>query len=165
MTDYDVIVAGGGHNALVAAAYLAKSGARTLVLERQDATGGALVSTNLAGVTVPTVAANVGRLLPEVVRDLDLTSHGLELLSPPARLVSLFPDAPPVTLWADAHRTGNELRELSMADSAAYERFDEVVRTLSDVLARLNATVPPDLKAPGLADAISALKLAAYSGS
>jgi phytoene dehydrogenase-like protein len=160
MTDYDVVVAGGGHNALVAAAYLAKSGARTLVLERHDTTGGALVSANLGGATVPTVAANVGRMLPKVVDDLDLRGHGLELLSPPARLVSLLPDAPPVTLWADAHRTGIELQEMSMADSAAYVKFDAVVQTLSGVLAGINATVPPDLKEPGLADAISALKLA-----
>ena len=160
MADYDVVVVGGGHNSLVAAAYLAKSGLRTLVLERHDVTGGALATTSLGSSAVPAVAANVGRLSRAVVTDLDLTRHGLELLSPPARLVSLRPDGPPVTLWADPHRTGVELQGLSMADSAAYEGFDRVVRTTSSVLAHLNATVPPDLKHPGLADAGSALGLA-----
>jgi phytoene dehydrogenase-like protein len=160
MADYDVLVVGGGHNGLVTAAYLAKSGVRTLVLERNEATGGALASARLGDAIVPTVAANVGRLLPQIVTDLDLARHGLELLAPPARLVSLQAEGPPVTLWADAQRTGVELQEISMADSAAYEGFDGVVRTIAGVVAGLNATVPPDLKEPGLADATSALRLA-----
>jgi phytoene dehydrogenase-like protein len=160
MADYDVVVVGGGHNALVSAAYIAKSGLRTLVLERREDTGGALASTQLGAASVPAVAANVGRLLPEVVGELDLPSHGLQLLSPPARLTSLLGDEPPVTLWADAHRTGIELQEVSMTDSAAYERFDHIVRTMSAVVAGLNATVPPDMKEPGFADATSAIRLA-----
>ena len=160
MADYDVVIAGGGHNALVTAAYLAKAGLRALVLERHEETGGALANTKLGAATVPAVAANVGRLLPEVVTELELARHGLQLLSPPARLTSLGGDGPPVTLWADAHRTGIELQDVSMADSAAYERFDRVVRTMAGVVAGLNATVPPDLKEPSLADATSAIRLA-----
>ena len=160
MTDYDVVIAGGGHNALVTAAYLGKAGLRTLVLERHEEAGGALANTKLGPATVPAVAANVGRLLPEVVKELELAGHGLQLLSPPARLTSLGGDGPPVTLWADAHRTGIELQDISMADSAAYERFDRVVRTMAGVVAGINATVPPDLKEPGLADATSVIRLA-----
>ena len=160
MTDYDVVVVGGGHNALVTAAYLAKSGARTLVVERLDVTGGALASKEFNGATVPTVAANVGRLLPAVVTDLALPRHGLKLITPPSRMTSLLPDGPPVTLWADPYRTGVELQGVSMADSAAYEGFDSVVRTLSGLLGQLNAMIPPDLKRPGLADAFSALRMA-----
>ena len=160
MADYDVVVIGGGHNGLVASAYLAKAGIRTLVLERDEATGGALATTKLGNATVPAVAANVGRLLPRVVNDLELRSHGLELLVPPARLISLQLEGPAVTLWADTHRTGIELQELSMTDSGAYERYDGRVRTMAGVMAEINATVPPDLKDPGLPDAASAARLA-----
>ncbi|MFL5677545.1 MAG: NAD(P)-binding protein, partial [Chloroflexota bacterium] len=65
---YDAIVVGGGHNALVAAAYLGKSGLKTVVLERRETVGGAVGTTELApGARVPTLAHTVGRLRPSVV--------------------------------------------------------------------------------------------------
>ena len=70
---YDAIVVGGGHNGLVCAAYLAKAGMRTLVLERREHVGGAAETSELApGMRVPRLAHTVGRLRPQVVRDLSL---------------------------------------------------------------------------------------------
>ena len=80
MTDtYDVAVIGGGHNALVTAAYLARAGRRVVVLERRERVGGAAETAELGGVRVPRLAHTIGRLRPSVVRDLDLRSHGLRL--------------------------------------------------------------------------------------
>ena len=74
---WDAVVIGAGHNALVTAAYLAKGGLRTLVLERRDRVGGAADTTELAkGILVPTLAHTVGRLRPSVQKDLAFPASG-----------------------------------------------------------------------------------------
>ncbi len=85
---WDAVVVGGGHNGLVAAAYLARAGLRTLVLERRERPGGALDTSELApGIRVPTLAHTVGRLRPSVVRELGLRAHGLALVLPEVRVL------------------------------------------------------------------------------
>jgi len=84
---WDAVVIGAGHNALVTAAYLAKGGLRTLVLERRDRVGGAADTSELApGVRVPTLAHTVGRLRPSIQKDLGLARHGLKLVAPEVRV-------------------------------------------------------------------------------
>jgi phytoene dehydrogenase-like protein len=90
---WDAVVVGGGHNGLVAAAYLAKAGLRTLLLEGRERLGGAADTTELApGLRVPTLADTVGRLRPSVVRELGLRAHGLRLLGPDVRVFAPQPD-------------------------------------------------------------------------
>src|SRR5262245_54548775 len=90
----DVVVVGAGHNALVTAAYLARGGLQTLVLERRERVGGAADTTELAkGVRVPTLAHTVGRLRPSVQKDLGLTRHGLSLVAPEVRVFAPSPEA------------------------------------------------------------------------
>lgn len=157
---WDAIVIGGGHNALVSAAYLAKGGLRTLVLERRDRVGGAADTTELApGLRVPTLAHTVGRLRPSVHRDLDLKRHGLALLAPDVRVFAPGPDRHAVVLWGDATRTSEGLHAISARDAEAYPAFDRLVRSLSRFLDELGRSSPPDLKAPGIGDALTGLKL------
>ena len=83
---WDAIVVGGGHNGLVCAAYLARAGLRTVLLEARDTVGGALATTELVpGVRVPTYAHTVGRLRGSIARDLGLAANGLRLVQPRAR--------------------------------------------------------------------------------
>ncbi len=157
---YDAIVVGGGHNGLVAAAYLGKAGLRTVVLERRSAVGGAAATSELApGARVPTLAHTVGRLRPSVVRDLDLKRHGLSLVAPGVRAFAPGTNGDAIALWTDVARTAEGLRARSAADAEAYKSFDGLVRSLSGFLGEIAGRTPPDIESPGLGDALAGLQL------
>jgi phytoene dehydrogenase-like protein len=140
---YDAVIVGGGHNGLVTAAYLAKAGLRVLVLERRDRVGGLLMT-----------ADSVGGLRAGVVRDLELESHGLQIIEPEVVAFAPSADGPGLTLWRDPARTAKELR-----DGDAFVAFDRQIRSLAGFVARMQATEPPDLASPSLADAGAGLTL------
>ena len=157
---YDAVVIGGGHNGLVAAAYLGKAGIRTLVVERRETVGGAAETSLLApGVRVPTLAHTVGRLRPSVVRDLDLKVHRLALVGPDVRAYAPAVDGEGIVLWGDNERTAAGLRARSAHDADSYAGFDRLVRSLSGFLAELAGRTPPDIDAPGMGDALAGLSL------
>src|SRR5918999_1973009 len=80
---YDAVVIGGGHNGLVAAAYLGKADLRVLVLERRHVLGGAAVTEEgFPGFRFSVASYVVSLLRPEIIRELDLPRHGLEILPP-----------------------------------------------------------------------------------
>ena len=151
---YDAIVVGAGHNGLVTAAYLGKAGLRTLVLERRERVGGLLSTDEIApGVRAP-VADGVDGLGAAVVRDLGLDAHGFRAVEPDAVAFAPSLDGPGITLWRDSVRTATELRAGPRPrDADAFVAFDGKIRSLAGFLARLQATEPPDLESPSLADA------------
>ena len=157
---YDAVVIGGGHNGLVAAAYLAKAGLRTLLVEKRATLGGTVETRTLDdGSRAPGLFHTVGRLRPAVYRELDLGARGLSLVAPEVRAFAPQPDGRAVTLWADNDRTAADLATLSGADSLAWEAFDRTVRALAGFLAALGEKAPPATSGPGLADAITGLLL------
>ena len=157
---FEVIVVGGGHNGLVAGAYLAKAGLRTLVLEKRATLGGTVETRPLAdGKRGPGLFHTVGRLRPSVARELGLRGHGLTLVAPEVRAFAPQPDGRGVTLWTDPARTADELRAWSAADGAAWVEFDRHVRALAAFIASLNEATPPATSGGSLADAITGLLL------
>ena len=156
----DIIVIGGGHNGLVAAAYLAKAGRSVTLLEAAPEVGGILRTTSPSeGVTAPGIAHTVGRLRASVAKDLQLERHGFEAITPAVRMFAPQPDGSGVTFWGDPARTASELRERNAHDADAFEGFDAKMRAIASFLSYINAATPPDAKSPSLADAIMGLKL------
>ncbi|MGZ8632063.1 MAG: phytoene desaturase family protein [Actinomycetota bacterium] len=156
----DVVVIGGGHNGLVAAAYLAKAGRRVTLLEAAPEVGGILRPTTPAeGVSGPGIAHTVGRLRASVVKDLQLSSYGFEAITPAVRMFAPQPDGSAVTFWGDPARTMSELRARNEHDGDAFGGFDAKMRSIASFLAYLNVATPPDAKSPSIADAMMGLKL------
>lgn len=160
---WDAVVVGAGHNALVTAAYLAKGGLRTLVLERRDRVGGAADTSELApGIRVPTLAHTVGRLRPSVQKDLDLARHGLKLVAPEVRVFAPRAEGLGITLYGDPEATARELAKtpsVGAKDAVAYPRFDRTVRSIGRFLDQLARETPPDIDTPRLTDALMGLRL------
>ena len=149
MAAYDVIIIGGGHNGLVTACYLAKSGLKTLILERREILGGGAVTEEIhPGFRCSTLAHVTGPLLPQVIRDLGLERNGLELINPVARVTSLNPDGPSVTIYNDATQTAKELESLSSHDAASYPEFVASFSNIGKVLAPLLMMTPPTIDDP-----------------
>ncbi|MEA2623001.1 MAG: hypothetical protein QOH61_1911 [Chloroflexota bacterium] len=157
---YDAVVVGGGHNGLVCAAYLARGGMRTLLLERRETLGGAMATAEVSpGASVPVLAHTVGRMRPSIARDLDLAGEGLRLVQPEVRAVSVRPDGPPIALFGDPARTATELASISRHDAAAWIELDRRVSSLAGVLGRLAGQTPPDPSSPRLDDALGAMRI------
>src|SRR5947209_2747698 len=136
---YDVIIIGAGHNGLTAAAYLARAGARVLVLERRDVVGGACVTEEVfPGCKVSTAAYVNSLFRPEIVRDLDLPRHGFQMLPRDPSSFTPFPDGRSLLMGLDADLTRREVAKFSERDADALPRYeamiDRLARTLEPIL-------------------------------
>src|SRR5215470_15178032 len=122
---YDAIVVGAGHNGLTAAAYLARAGLSTLVLERRAIVGGACVTEEIApGCRASTTSYIASMLRPEVIRDLGLAERGLKMVPCDPAVQVAFPDGRVVSWWADRDRVVAELRKISPRDADTFVRVD-----------------------------------------
>ena len=140
---YDAIVIGGGHNGLIAAAYLARAGRRVLLLERNERVGGATFSEEiLPGFTVSVFSYVVSLLRPQIIADLDLARHGLEL-QPLDGTFTPLPDGRALTRWHDPGRTRASLSRFSRRDADAYPRFGLTMHHLGRAVRDLLLTRPP----------------------
>jgi phytoene dehydrogenase-like protein len=117
------VIVGGGHNGLVCAAYLARAGRKVLVLERRPVLGGAAVSEELyPGFTFSVCSYVVSLFRPHIIRELELTRHGLEIIPLEAAFTPLL-DGRSLVRWSDPERTRREIARFSAADADVYPEF------------------------------------------
>ena len=143
---YDAIVIGGGHNGLTAAAYLARAGLSTLVLERREIVGGCCVTEEIVpGCRVSTTSYIASMLRPEVVRDLRLAEHGLRMIPCDPAIQVPFPDGHVVSWWVDRERAKEEFAKISAKDAETFVRVDDQLKKLVRYLRPFFMEPPPDL--------------------
>jgi phytoene dehydrogenase-like protein len=142
----DAVVIGGGHNGLVAAAYLAKQGLDTLVCERREVTGGAAVSEHPfgPGYTVTSLSYVVSLLPPDLVRDLQLDRHGYHVY-PQGPYFAPHTDGRYLRLPDDPVARHAEIAKFSTADADAYDGYEAHLARIGQLLGPLLHQIPPHL--------------------
>ncbi|HXY29435.1 MAG TPA: NAD(P)/FAD-dependent oxidoreductase [Gemmatimonadaceae bacterium] len=143
-TVYDVALIGAGHNALVAAAYLARAGKRVVVLERRDVIGGACVTEEVwPGFKVSTASYVNSLLRPEIIRDLDLKRFGFEMLPRNPSSFSPFADGRSLMLGPDKEMTRREISKFSAKDAEALPKYEAMLERVANFLEPTLLQTPP----------------------
>ena len=146
---YDAIIVGGGHTGLVSAAYLAKSGARTLVLEGRHKAGGAATTDSpwpdAPEFKVTRLSYVMSLMPPTIIRDLNLVRHGYKVF-PMGPYYQAFPEGGSIQMFADdAERNHAEIAKWSKKDADMMPKWDAWLGGLADVLGPLLMQVPPNV--------------------
>src|SRR6185503_6535076 len=146
---YDVIVVGAGHNGLTAAAYLARGGLKTLVLERRPVIGGCAVTEEVdreaaPGCRVSTASYIASMLRPEVIRDLKLGSYGLRMIACEPGVQAAYEDGSVMGWWNDRARMRRELELHASADVDEFFAVDAELQRLAAYLQPFFLEPPPD---------------------
>jgi phytoene dehydrogenase-like protein len=140
---FDAVVIGGGHNGLTTAAYLARAGKKVVVLEKRHVLGGAATTEEVfPGFRFSVASYVVSLLRPEIIRELELPKHGLEILPLDGTFTPLDNDY----LWRvnDHGKTMRELRRWSKNDAEAYEEYGQLMVDMARFIKPILSVVPPD---------------------
>ncbi|HEX4603793.1 MAG TPA: NAD(P)/FAD-dependent oxidoreductase [Candidatus Angelobacter sp.] len=155
----DVIIIGGGHNGLVTAFYLAKAGFKPLVLERRAHIGGAAITEEFSpGFRCSTLAHSAGPLLPEIASDMQLSRHGLKLVTPEIAVTAISPDGRALSLHHDSKFAAQEITKFSPRDAAQYAVFQESLQKIGRVIGDALKLSPPNIDDPSRSDLWSMLQ-------
>jgi phytoene dehydrogenase-like protein len=156
----EIVILGGGHNALVAAFYLAEKGLKPLVLERRELVGGAAVTEEFhPGFRCSTVAHAGGPPLSAILKDMQLARHGLEKLESPVRVFAPTLEGLALTLFTDTQRSVAEIQKFSSKDAASYGEFATGLARAGEIIEQLLLLTPPVIEKPSKEDIWKLLKV------
>ena len=161
---YDALVIGGGHNGLVSAAYLARSGARTLVLEGRRSLGGAATTESpwedAPHLRVTRLSYVMSLMPPTIVRELELARHGYKV-HPMGPYYQAFPEGGSLTIYEDdPARTYEQLAKWSKKDAEAWPKWNAWLEGIADVMGPLLTQVPPNIGSHRPSDLLDLARLA-----
>jgi phytoene dehydrogenase-like protein len=160
MPTHDIIIIGSGHNGLVTAGYLARAGFKPVVLERRAIIGGACITEEIhPGFRCSTLAQSVGPFFPQIVKDLELARHGLELINPTVRVFSPNTNGDSIAIYEDGKRTADSLTRVSAKDAQSYSDFVSTFARIGQVISPLLTMTPPDIDQPARSELWSLGKL------
>src|SRR4051812_8171550 len=161
---YDAIVVGGGHNGLVAAAYLARAGAKTVVLESRASIGGAATTESpwpeAPHLRVTRLSYVMSLMPPTIIDDLSLAKHGYRV-HPMGPYYQAFPEGGSLTIYEDdPARTFDEIARWSKKDADAWPKWNAWLAGIADIMGPLLTRVPPTIGSRRPADLLDTLRLA-----
>ena len=161
---YDAVVVGGGHNGLVCAAYLARAGLRTVVLERRHLVGGAAVTEEVwPGFKVSTASYVVSLLSARIVRELDLPRYGYHVYPLDPAYFAPLEDGSGFLLWDEPELAAEEIGKINAKDGRAYLEYNRQLAELANLVHPLLYERPPDPGVRSLADVLETLSLGRYA--
>jgi len=144
---YDAVIIGGGHNGLVCAYYLARTGMRIKICERRSIVGGAAVTEEFhPGFRNSVASYTVSLLNPDVIKDMRLAEHGLNILKRPIANFMPFDDGRYLKLGGGLERTQEEFRQFSQHDGERLPEYYERIEAVADVLRDISTKTPPNPK-------------------
>jgi len=161
---YDAIIIGGGHNGLTAGAYFARQGARTVVLEARNKTGGAADTSapfpDHPDINVTTYSYVMSLMPPTIIRELNLERHGYDV-TPFGPYFQAFPDGRAITVYTDdARRSHDSIAQFSKKDAEIMPTWEAWLKGVADVLGPLLLQAPPKAGSMALGDLIESAKTA-----
>jgi phytoene dehydrogenase-like protein len=161
---FDAIVVGGGHNGLVSAAYLARAGARTVVLESRGSLGGAATTEapwpDAPHLRVTRLSYVMSLMPPTIVNELSLARHGYKV-HPMGPYYQAFPEGGSLTIYEDdPARTYDEIARWSKKDAEAWPKWNAWLAGIADVLGPMLTRVPPAIGSHRPSDLLDTARLA-----
>lgn len=147
LDQYDGIIIGTGHNALVMQAYLSRSGLRVLSLDRADVLGGGL--TTIENPRFPGFWHNTHSFFHRALtampwyRDLELARHGADYIEPELNVAMILPDGRALEWWTTLEKTIESFAEFSKKDAAALRHWVEEFRPIVEKILLPEAQSPP----------------------
>ncbi len=146
MPTYDCVVIGAGHNGLVAAAYLAKAGKKVLVVEKRHVLGGCTSTEELwPGFQSSPAAYVISLFLPEIIRELELARHGLEILPRDPSSFTPLLDGRHLLLGHDELSNRREIAKFSTRDAEAFPKYEALLNRVADAIQTIIDSLPPAL--------------------